>query len=1378
MVTTERRTSGARWTCTLFTLFTVALAALLVPTGLVATASANAAAPTFSTPCFTSAKIGQTGSYTVPATGVSTVRAILYGQNGAGGNTTPPGQLGHTPPGGLGATLVVEVPVTPGQVLLVGRLTGAPGGTGAGTIVLDGGTYTGLAGGNGGDAQYLSTAGSDGCQHALAVAGGGGGSGVADLVGHAVGGNADAGTGATAGGDGGYNYAVDGAAGGGATAMGGGSGGAAGHDPGYCHNGNAGSSGGFLTGGDGGNAAGTMDVNPCYYPGGGGGGGGGGYRYGGGGGSPYANHSPGGGGGGSSYIDASATKLSLSAGAPAGDPVVVPVYDTAITIASSPNPSTDGNSVTITARVTVVGLGRPVPGGTVNIYVEGAFTAVPVGTNGEATLTTTALPTGSSRLQAQFLDTTNPAEADRTSWTQGFITQVVNPCAPAPTFIDQPANVTATVGTSVQFSATVSVAPVYGGTPQVQWQTSTDSGTTWTNAPGVVFVVPLSTATGRVTMSFNASVPVGDLKYRAVATTCGGTTASNTATLTVKGIVFNLSTLPAKAYGDAFDISSYAAASNVPVSFSSATSSVCTVSGNTVTILAAGTCTINADQAGTSSYPAAPQVQQSFTVNKKAITVVAGTPPSQPQGTASAPTVTCTSNGFVGSDTFVTPPTGAVYVGLIQSDGSTLYRRISVGASRPAGNYVTRCSGGDPGSNYTIRGYTDGTFTIGPPLPPPLTISANSKSYTYGATPPTLDVAYSGSSNALVGTLSCSAYAKSDTGYASPIVLSGTTPVVAGGYAIHCSGLSSSSYTITWADGTLTVNPAPVTVTASSPTPQTYGATAAPSVTCSATGFVGADSFVTNPAGAVYASSGTDQVSIGSTASAGDYVTTCTGGDPGSNYTISGYTPGTFTINRATLTVTPDAGQSMVYGSTTVPTISFQLAGFKNSDLSSMLTQQPGCATSATAYNGTTAGSGSPVGTYSITCSGGVAANYIFSENPTAVGFTVTPAALTITADNQSVTYGGMPPALTWKANGLVNGDIAGSAFASPNTAPLCSTVAATSHAGGYAITCSGAANPNYTIGYTGGTLTINPAALTITATNKPMTYGGTLPALTWTANFVNGDTATALTTLPTCSTVPASSIVGTYAITCSGAADPDYTLSYTTGTLTINQASTGTALTSSVSPAASAGAVTFRATVTGPGSIPGGVVTFKDGSTTLGTGTLSTSGVATFTTTTLAIGQHSITASYGGDYNFLGSGSSTVTQQIDTNLSSYPHVASGAYNLANATLSNAYLWGWTLSGANLRNGTFTTANFTNATLSGANLSGGSFTGATFTGAVLTNAVLNQATLKTANFTNATFSGATGGTTAALTGAIWNNTTCPDGTNSTTDGGTCMGHGF
>ena len=61
------------------------------------------------------------------------------------------------------------------------------------------------------------------------------------------------------------------------------------------------------------------------------------------------------------------------------------------------------------------------------------------------------------------------------------------------------------------------------------------------------------------------------------------------------------------------------ASSGLTVAFASTTPSVCTVSGDIVTIVAAGTCSITASQAGNSSYAAAAGVTQSFTVSSAAI---------------------------------------------------------------------------------------------------------------------------------------------------------------------------------------------------------------------------------------------------------------------------------------------------------------------------------------------------------------------------------------------------------------------------------------------------------------------------------------------------------------------------------------------------------------------------------------------------------------------------------------------------------------------------------------------------------------------------------------------------------------------------------------
>ena len=99
--------------------------------------------------------------------------------------------------------------------------------------------------------------------------------------------------------------------------------------------------------------------------------------------------------------------------------------------------------------------------------------------------------------------------------------------------------------------------------------------------------------------------------------------------------------------------------------------------------------------------------------------------------------------------------------------------------------------------------------------------------------------------------------------------------------------------------------------------------------------------------------------------------------------------------------------------------------------------------------------------------------------------------------------------------------------------------------------------------------------------------------------------------------------------------------------------ASTSTALSTSASTAPYATAVTFTATVTpSAGGAATGSVTFADGGTTLGTGTLDASGTATLTTWALAIGSHSITAAYGGDAGDTASTSpavSVVVQQDAT---------------------------------------------------------------------------------------------------------------------------------
>ncbi len=88
-------------------------------------------------------------------------------------------------------------------------------------------------------------------------------------------------------------------------------------------------------------------------------------------------------------------------------------------------------------------------------------------------------------------------------------------------------------------------------------------------------------------------------------------------------------------------------------------------------------------------------------------------------------------------------------------------------------------------------------------------------------------------------------------------------------------------------------------------------------------------------------------------------------------------------------------------------------------------------------------------------------------------------------------------------------------------------------------------------------------------------------------------------------------------------------------------------AVTSSANPTPGGSSLTFTAHVTGNCNEPTGTVTFFDGGKVLGTGVLDGSGTATLTTSLLVVGNHNITVSYPGDFNFQANTSSVLVQVI-----------------------------------------------------------------------------------------------------------------------------------
>src|SRR5438876_940592 len=207
-------------------------------------------------------------------------------------------------------------------------------------------------------------------------------------------------------------------------------------------------------------------------------------------------------------------------------------------------------------------------------------------------------------------------------------------------------------------------------------------------------------------------------------------------------------------------------------------------------------------------------------------------------------------------------------------------------------------------------------------------------------------------------------------------------------------------------------------------------------------------------------------------------------------------------------------------------------------------------------------------------------------------------------------------------------------------------------------------------------TQTVNKAAssTSVVSSNSPSNRGA---AVTFTASVTSPVTGTPTGTVTfqdgasgvgegtwvggTATFTTSALTAGTHSITAIYGGDANFTGSTSPIlTQTINQtASSSAVVTSSNNPSIIGTAVTFTASMTSPvtGTLTG-TVTFQDGASALGTGTLS-GGTATFTTSGLTAGTHSITAIYGGDANFAGSTSPVLTQTVNQTASSTAVVSS-----------------------------------------------------------------------------------------------------------------------
>ena len=247
-----------------------------------------------------------------------------------------------------------------------------------------------------------------------------------------------------------------------------------------------------------------------------------------------------------------------------------------------------------------------------------------------------------------------------------------------------------------------------------------------------------------------------------------------------------------------------------------------------------------------------------------------------------------------------------------------------------------------------------------------------------------------------------------------------------------------------------------------------------------------------------------------------------------------------------------------------------------------------------------------------------------------------------MSANSQSRTYGAANSALTYAITGFVNGDT----IAVVSGKAACTTTAAPASAvGKYPITCTQGtlSATNYTFQFISGSFTVTAAPLALVANDVSRVYGDANPAFTGkVTGAVNGDTFTESFTTSATTT----SNVGTYPIEPSvkGTNLADYVPTAQEGVLSISQADTTTTVKPSSSTVNPGQSVTLTAkVVSATTGTPTGSVSFYEGTTLLGTGTLA-SGTAEISTTSLTAGSaNSIEAVYSGDDNFITSVSSTT---------------------------------------------------------------------------------------------------------------------------------------
>jgi 6-phosphogluconolactonase (cycloisomerase 2 family) len=486
----------------------------------------------------------------------------------------------------------------------------------------------------------------------------------------------------------------------------------------------------------------------------------------------------------------------------------------------------------------------------------------------------------------------------------------------------------------------------------------------------------------------------------------------------------------------------------------------------------------------------------SLTVNRAVLTVVAATVAKlylDPN-----PPFTYTITGFLNGDTAA-----------VVSGSTTCNTLVPTDASTPAGRYAIHCPVGTlTAANYTFVTF-DGTLIVNKP---PLTVMIDSATRVYGDPDP----AFTGTITGLRGTDVITATYSTPATAASPV---GTYPIVA---SFNDPGGVLDNYNLIVTNGTLTITPAPLSVTADNAS-RVYG-DPNPVFTGTIVGIKNGDKIT-----ATYTSIANASSAVGAYPIVANLIDLT---NKLGNYTVT-KVDGVLTITPAPLTVTA-ANSSRLYGDPN-PVFTGTIVGIKNGDAITATYSSPATVLSDVGTYPIIPALVDPtlkLGNYAVTSINGV--------------LTINPSPLTFTVANASRIYGNPNPAFTGTFVGLKNGDVLTVTFTSADI---------TSPVGTYPIVpvVSGAKAIDYSVVVNGGVLTITPAPLSVTGPSGNRLYGDPNPPSTITG-IKNNDNITATVASPT-----ATSVLGTY-VTVPVLLDPtgklgNYTVTLKNGSVTVNKA-------------------------------------------------------------------------------------------------------------------------------------------------------------------------------------------------------------------------------